>query len=175
MPDPARAALLAIEAGADGITAHLREDRRHITDDDMAHLTAAISKPLSFEMAATLEMVAVALRPRPHACCLVPEKREERTTEGGLDVVKWHGSLKPVIDELKANGGRVSLFIELDVRAIDAAASLGAPVVELHTVTYCHAAADGHADQARHELRRIASAAKHAAAAGIESIPLPSH
>jgi pyridoxine 5-phosphate synthase len=168
VPDPVRAALLAIEAGADGITAHLREDRRHITDDDIARLKVAISEPLNFEMAATAEMVAIALRTRPHACCLVPEKREERTTEGGLDVVKWHGSLKPMIDELKASGSRVSLFIEPDVRAIDAAAVLGAPVVELHTGTYCHAVADGHADKARHELRRIADAAKHAAAAGIE-------
>jgi pyridoxine 5-phosphate synthase len=168
VPDPVRAALLAIEAGADGITAHLREDRRHIIDDDIARLKASISKPLNFEMAATAEMVAIALRTKPHACCLVPEKREERTTEGGLDVVRWHDMLKPMIGELSASGSRVSLFIEPDPKAIDAAAALGAPVVELHTGTYCHAVADGHADKARHELQRLGLAAQHAAALGIE-------
>ncbi len=168
VPDPVRAALLAIEAGADGITAHLREDRRHITDADIARLKASITKPLNFEMAATAEMVDIALRTKPHACCLVPEKREERTTEGGLDVVRWHDVLKPMITTLAASGSRVSLFIEPDVKAIDAAVSLGAPVVELHTGSYCHAVADGHVEKARHELHRVATAAKHAAAVGIE-------
>ena len=168
VPDPVRAALLAIEAGADGITAHLREDRRHIVDDDIARLRAAITKPLNFEMAATREMVAIALRTKPHACCLVPEKREERTTEGGLDVVRWASDLKPIVAELVANGSCVSLFIEPDARAIDMAAKLGAPVVELHTGTYCHAVANGHADKAERERQRIAAAARHAASVGIE-------
>jgi pyridoxine 5-phosphate synthase len=168
VPDPVRAALLAIEAGADGITAHLREDRRHIRDDDIVRLKAAISKPLNFEMATTREMIDIALKVRPHACCLVPERREERTTEGGLDVVRWFDTLKPVVQELSASGARVSLFIEPDPRAIDAAARLGAPVVELHTGTYCHAVADGHMDAAGRELARIVEAARHAARAGIE-------
>lgn len=168
VPDPVRAAVLAIEAGADGITAHLREDRRHITDDDITRLKEAITKPLNFEMAATRDMVGIALRTRPHACCLVPEKREERTTEGGLDVVRWGAELKPVIAELAANGSRVSLFIEPDSNAIDAAARLGAPVVELHTGAYCHAVADGHADVAAREVERVAIAARHGASIGIE-------
>ena len=168
VPDPVRAALLAIEAGVDGITAHLREDRRHITDDDIARLKAGISKPLNFEMAATAEMVAIALRTQPHACCLVPERREERTTEGGLDVVRMLAQLKPMVAELASSGSRVSLFIEPDPGAIDAAVALGAPVVELHTGAYCHAIADGHADKAQAELRRIAKAAAHGAACGIE-------
>lgn len=167
-PDPVRAALLAIEAGADGITAHLREDRRHIVDADIARLKAAITKPLNFEMAATREMIAIALKTKPHACCLVPEKREERTTEGGLDVVRWFAELRPVVAELAAAGSRVSLFIEPVRTAIDAAARLGAPVVELHTGTYCHAVADGKTDLAQRELARIADAARHGAAAGIE-------
>jgi pyridoxine 5-phosphate synthase len=168
VPDPVRAALLAIEAGADGITAHLREDRRHITDDDVVRLKAAISKPLNFEMAATSEMVAIALRTRPNACCLVPEKREERTTEGGLDVVRWHAALKPMVAELRANGSRVSLFIEPDEKAVDIAAALGAEIVELHTGRYCEAVADGHADKAQQEVRRIASAAHYAVSVGLE-------
>ncbi|MFN3483381.1 MAG: pyridoxine 5'-phosphate synthase, partial [Rhabdaerophilum calidifontis] len=123
-PDPVRAALLAIEAGADGITAHLREDRRHIRDADMARLKDTITKPLNFEMAATPEMLAIATRIRPHACCLVPEKREERTTEGGLDVIGGHNHLVPFVAALRAAGIRVSLFIEPDAAPIDAAAAL---------------------------------------------------
>src|ERR1700752_4951751 len=123
-PDPVQAALQAIEAGADGITAHLREDRRHIRDDDMARIKAAISKPLNFEMAATEQMLDIALRIRPHACCLVPEKRTERTTEGGLDVTPGHGYLKPFVSELSRAGIRVSLFIEPSGEALAAAASL---------------------------------------------------
>ncbi len=168
LPDPVRAALQAIEAGCDGITAHLREDRRHITDDDISRLKAAITKPLNFEMAATAEMIGIALRTKPHACCLVPEKREERTTEGGLDVVRLHDVLKPMIADLASNGSRVSLFIEPDARAIDAAASLQAPVVELHTGTYCHAVADGRVEAAHRELLRIAAAARQANSLGIE-------
>src|SRR6202166_5271008 len=125
-PDPVRAALVAIEAGADGITAHLREDRRHIRDEDMLRLKAAISKPLNFEMAATEQMLDIALRIRPHACCLVPEKRTERTTEGGLDVVGGHHYLKPFVSELKRAGIRVSMFIEPSGEALKASADLGA-------------------------------------------------
>src|SRR5271167_5206182 len=126
VPDPVRAALLAIEAGADGITAHLREDRRHIHDDDMRRLKASIDKPLNFEMAATEAMLDIALSIRPHACCLVPEKRTERTTEGGLDVVGQHNSLKPFVAELGRAGVRVSLFIESSPEALRAAVSLKA-------------------------------------------------
>src|SRR5450755_1425586 len=121
-PDPMRAALVAIEAGADGITAHLREDRRHIRDDDMARLKASISKPLNFEMAATEQMLDIALRIKPHACCLVPEKRTERTTEGGLDVIAGHDHLKPFVAELKRAGIRVSMFIEPSGEALEASA-----------------------------------------------------
>src|SRR5436305_91413 len=131
-PDPVRAALLAAEAGADGITAHLREDRRHITDDDIARLSAELTVPLNLEMAATDEMLAIALRHRPHAVCIVPEKREERTTEGGLDVAGHSAHLAPMVARLRDNGSRVSLFVEPDERQIDAALRLGAPVVEFH-------------------------------------------
>ena len=134
-----RAALLAIEAGADGVTAHLREDRRHIHDEDMARLKAAISKPLNFEMAATEQMLDIAVTTAPHAVCLVPEKRTERTTEGGLDVVGAHDYLVPYVDQLTRDGVRVSLFIEPSAEAIDAAVSVKAPVVELHTGAWCHA------------------------------------
>src|SRR5512135_994896 len=130
-PDPIRAAKLAIAAGADGITAHLREDRRHIRDDDIARLKAEIDKPLNFEMAATDEMVRIALDTKPHAVCLVPEKREERTTEGGLDVVGQHNHLAPVVRTLKHAGIRVSLFIAAAPAQIETAASLGAPVIEI--------------------------------------------
>ena len=139
-PDPLRAAHLAVEAGADGITAHLREDRRHISDDDIARLKRELTRPLNFEMAATDEMLAIALRHVPHACCLVPEKREERTTEGGLDVVRGENHLRHLVEALKAAGIRVSLFIEPDANAIEAAARLGAQVVELHTGAYCERA-----------------------------------
>src|SRR3954467_3931293 len=131
-PDPVRAAKLAIHAGADGITAHLREDRRHISDDDIARLKAEIDKPLNLEMAATLEMIEIALRTRPHAACLVPERREERTTEGGLDVFGQHNQLAPVVARLKDAGIRVSLFIAADPKQIETAARLGAPVIEIH-------------------------------------------
>src|SRR6516162_6374470 len=135
-PDPLRAAQLAVEAGADGITAHLREDRRHISDDDIARLKRELTRPLNLEMAATEEMLAIALRHIPHACCLVPEKREERTTEGGLDVARQHNRLRPFVDALQRAGIRVSLFVEPDIAAIDAAARIGADVVELHTGAY---------------------------------------
>ena len=135
-PDPVRAALLAAEAGADGITAHLREDRRHITDDDIERLSAELTIPLNLEMAATDEMFAIAMRHRPHAACFVPEKREERTTEGGLDAAGMHNILAPMVAELGAARVRVSLFVEPDARQIEAALRLGAPVIELHTGRY---------------------------------------
>ena len=163
-PDPVRAALLAAEAGADGITAHLREDRRHITDDAIARLSAELTIPLNFEMAATLEMLAIALRHRPHAACIVPEKREERTTEGGLDAAGQHDHLAPLVSELRAANIRVSLFIEPDARQIEAAIRLGAPVIELHTGRY--ADLSGEAQVA--EVRRLTDAAALAAKNGIE-------
>ncbi len=163
-PDPVRAALLAVAAGADGITAHLREDRRHITDDDIARLSAGLSVPLNLEMAATEEMLAIALNHRPHAACIVPEKREERTTEGGLDAAGQFDALAPMVGRLRDVGIRVSLFIEPDERQIDAAVRLGAPVVEFHTGRYAHL--DGEARSV--ELRRIADAAALAAKNGIE-------
>jgi pyridoxine 5-phosphate synthase len=168
IPDPVRAALIAIEAGADGITAHLREDRRHIHDDDMKRLKASIGKPLNFEMAATEAMLDIALKLRPHACCLVPEKRTERTTEGGLDVVGQHNSLKPFVSELKRAGIRVSMFIEPSSEALEASAHLGAPVVELHTGAWCDARARGDADKADHEFGRLRAAAARTAALGLE-------
>ena len=167
-PDPVRAAMLAIGAGADGITAHLREDRRHIRDEDMAALKAHIAKPLNYEMAATAEMLAIAKRIQPHACCLVPEKREERTTEGGLDVVGQHKALMPYIAELKAAGIRVSLFIEPDRAPIEAAKALGADIVELHTGTWCHAVEAGDAAKSEAEFQRLKAGATIAAAAGLE-------
>ncbi|MDQ2893255.1 MAG: pyridoxine 5'-phosphate synthase [Pseudomonadota bacterium] len=163
-PDPVRAALVAAEAGADGITAHLREDRRHITDDDIARLAEQLTIPLNLEMAATDEMLGIALRHRPHAACLVPEKREERTTEGGLDAAGQHNHLQHIVSALKRANVRVSLFIEPDARQIDAAIRLGAPVVELHTGRYCDLDGDARA----HELRRIADAAALASKHGIE-------
>lgn len=163
-PDPLRAAFIAAESGADGITAHLREDRRHITDADIDLLINAISLPLNLEMAATEEMLAIALRHQPHAACIVPERREERTTEGGLDAAGQHDHLKPLIARLADTGIRVSLFIEPDPRQIEAALSLGAPVVEFHTGRYAHS--EGEARTA--ELARIADAAALAAKNGIE-------
>ena len=159
VPDPVRAALIAIEAGADGITAHLREDRRHIHDDDMRRLKASIGKPLNFEMAATEAILDIALEVRPHACCLVPEKRTERTTEGGLDVAGQHDSLKPFVSELKRAGIRVSMFIEPSPEALEASASLAAPVVELHTGAWCDALARGEKERAEREFGRLAAAA----------------
>lgn len=167
LPDPVRGALQAIEAGADGITAHLREDRRHIRDEDIARLMASISKPLNFEMAATEEMIAIAIKTKPHAACLVPEKRSERTTEGGLDVIGGHDHMKDATARLKAAGIRVSLFIEPSIAAVDAAKSIGAPVVELHTGSWCEAVTEG-LDQAEHEFDRIRAAAEKAAELGIE-------
>lgn len=164
-PDPVRAALLAAEAGADGITAHLREDRRHISDADIAALMRDLKVPLNLEMAATEEMLAIALRHKPHAVCLVPEKREERTTEGGLDAAGGHSHLSPFVRTLSDAGIRVSLFIEADPRQLDAALSMGAPVVELHTGSYCEAAPGAARDAL---LRRIEDAAAHAARIGLE-------
>lgn len=163
-PDPVRAALLAVEAGANGITAHLREDRRHITDDDIARLSTGLAVPLNLEMAATDEMLGIALKHRPHAACIVPEKREERTTEGGIDAAGQFDRLAPIVAQLRAAGVRVSLFIEPDAAQIDAAIRLGAPVVELHTGRY--AELEGEARTA--ELRRLSDAAALAAKNGIE-------
>jgi pyridoxine 5-phosphate synthase len=163
-PDPVRAALEAEAAGADGITAHLREDRRHIRDDDLLRLTAESRLPLNLEMAATDEMLAIALRTRPHAACIVPERREERTTEGGLDAAGQFDHLTRFVSELGSAGIRVSLFIEPDPRQIDAALRLGAPVIELHTGRYAHLPEDGR----EAECKRLADAAALAAKNGIE-------
>jgi len=163
-PDPLRAAVDAAAAGADGITAHLREDRRHITDADIDRLMEALTIPLNLEMAATEEMLAIALRHRPHAACIVPERREERTTEGGLDADGQFDHLAPVVDRLRDAGICVSLFIEPDARQVDAAIRLRAPVVEFHTGRYAHL--DGEARAT--ELRRIADAAALATRNGIE-------
>ena len=163
-PEPVRAALVAAEAGADGITAHLREDRRHIRDDDLTILMDKLTIPLNLEMAATDEMLAIALRHKPHAACIVPENREERTTEGGLDAAGMHNRLTDFVGQLREANIRVSLFIEPDPRQIEAAIRLGAPVVEFHTGHY--AEVNGAAREA--ELRRIADAAALAAKNGIE-------
>jgi pyridoxine 5-phosphate synthase len=163
-PDPVRAAFAAAQAGADGITAHLREDRRHIRDEDIAALMKHLEVPLNLEMAATEEMFDIALRHRPHAVCIVPEKREERTTEGGLDAAGQHNHLAPYIARLGEAGIRVSLFIEPDARQIDAAIRLRAPVVEFHTGLYAHLEGEARAT----ELRRIADAAALAVKNGIE-------
>lgn len=167
-PDPVRAALLAEEAGADGITAHLREDRRHIRDADMAAIREAIAIPLNFEMAATDEMARIALLTRPHAVCLVPERREERTTEGGLDVAADANRLTGYVARLADAGARVSLFVAADPQQIDAASRVGAAVVELHTGRYCDALADGHTAEAEAELERLQKAAAEAASLGLE-------
>jgi pyridoxine 5-phosphate synthase len=164
LPDPLRAARLAEAAGADGITAHLREDRRHIVDADIEGLMRELKVPLNFEMAATQEMVDIALRHRPHAACIVPEKREERTTEGGLDAAGQHNHLKPMVARLSDAGVRVSLFIEADPRQLEAAVTLGAPVVELHTGRYCEL--EGEAQ--RTELARLEKAAALCARLGLE-------
>jgi pyridoxine 5-phosphate synthase len=167
-PDPVRAALAAIEAGADGITAHLREDRRHIRDEDMARLKAEISKPLNFEMAATADMLRLSLATRPHAVCLVPERREELTTEGGLDVVGQHNALAPFITQLNDAGIRVSLFIAADPRQIEMAAQLRAPAIEIHTGAWCDAVVDGQTAAAEAEWQRIVAGAALAHSAGLE-------
>jgi len=168
LPDPVRAALLAVEAGADGITAHLREDRRHIQDEDMRRLKEALTKPLNFEMAATEPMLDIALRLRPHASCLVPEKRTERTTEGGLDVVGGFRALKPFVAELARAGVRVSMFVEPSPEALQASAELGAPVVELHTGAWCDALARADRERADYEFGRLRVAAAQTAALGLE-------
>lgn len=163
-PDPVRAALIAQEAGADGITAHLREDRRHITDDDIARLSEQLTVPLNLEMAATEEMLAIALRHRPHAVCIVPERREERTTEGGLDAAGLHNILAPMVDKLGEAGCRVSLFIAPELRQIESAIRLRVPVIELHTGHYC----DVDGEERAVELARIADMAALAAKNGLE-------
>jgi pyridoxine 5-phosphate synthase len=163
-PDPVRAAEIVARAGADGITAHLREDRRHIRDDDIRRIQAATDLPLNLEMAATEEMLAIALAHKPHAACIVPEKREEVTTEGGLDAAGLYDRLHPIVWKLKDNGIRVSLFIGPEERQVEAAVKLGAPVVEFHTGEYAHAAGD----RVPVELKRIADMAALAAKNGIE-------
>lgn len=163
-PDPVRAAEIVAAVGGDGITAHLREDRRHIRDDDLARIQAATDLPLNLEMAATDEMVEIALRHMPHAACIVPEKREERTTEGGLDAAGQHNHLAPIVARLNDAGIRVSLFIEPDARQIEAAMRLRAPVVEFHTGRYAHVEGEERAA----ELRRLADAAALAWKNGIE-------
>ncbi len=165
-PDPLRAAKLAVEAGADGVTAHLREDRRHISDDDITRLMATLTKPLNLEMAATEEMLAIALRHRPHAACLVPERRQELTTEGGLDAAGLQTTLKPIVAALSDAGIRVSLFIDPEPRQIEAAATLRSAVVELHTGEYCREEISATARAA--ELERLRKAAGLAASAGLE-------
>jgi pyridoxine 5-phosphate synthase len=163
-PDPVRAAQIVAAAGGDGITAHLREDRRHIRDSDLERIQAATALPLNLEMAATEEMLEIALRHKPHAACIVPERREERTTEGGLDAAGLHNQLAPIVAKLNDAGIRVSLFIEPDPRQIDAAIRLKAPVVELHTGRYAHVSGDERAT----ELKRLADAAALAWKNGIE-------
>ncbi|WP_417794985.1 pyridoxine 5'-phosphate synthase [Terasakiella pusilla] len=163
-PDPIRAARLAARAGADGITAHLREDRRHISDSDITRLTNEVNLPLNFEMAATQEMLDIALRHRPHAACIVPEKREERTTEGGLDAKGKFDKLKPFVERLSVAGIRVSLFIEANLAQLDAAKALGAPVIELHTGAYCEEVGE----KRDRELKRIVEAAAYADELGLE-------
>lgn len=167
-PDPLRAALVAETAGADGITAHLREDRRHIRDADIDALMAGISIPLNFECAATAEMQAIALRHRPHAVCLVPEKREERTTEGGLDVAGDVARLTDYLTPLREAGARVSMFISHDPRQIEASARIGAAVVELHTGLYSDLLAEGHVELAERELAELRNGAALAASLGLE-------
>lgn len=163
-PDPVRAVEIVARAGGNGITAHLREDRRHIRDDDLLRIQAATDLPLNLEMAATEEMVEIALRHKPHAACIVPEKREERTTEGGLDAAGQHNQLQPVVTRLQDSGIRVSLFIAPDERQLEAALRLGAPVVEFHTGEYAHASGD----QVAVELKKIGDMAALAAKNGIE-------
>jgi pyridoxine 5-phosphate synthase len=167
-PDPLRAAQMAVAAGADGITAHLREDRRHISDEDIERLVCEIDRPLNLEMAATEEMLTIALRHKPHAVCLVPEKREERTTEGGLDVAAGHNTLAPYVRELAAAKIRVSLFVEANPVQLAVAKALGAHVVELHAGAYCDAHADGDFAERDKILTRLKAGAKEAARLGLE-------
>jgi len=167
-PDPVRAAHMAVKAGADGITAHLREDRRHISDRDIERLKNEIPSPLNLEMAATGEMLDIALHHRPHACCLVPERRQELTTEGGLDVAGASPALASFIDQLRRHDIRVSLFIDPEPAQIGAAQSIGADIVELHTGAYCEAALEGDKRKTAAELDRITEAAQQAAGTGLE-------
>lgn len=167
-PDPARAALLAVEAGADGITAHLREDRRHILDDDIARLMEELTKPLNLEMAATEEMQTIALKHQPHACCLVPERRAELTTEGGLDVVSQHNWLMDFVGTLRESGTRVSLFIAPEPHQIEASHAVKSDVVELHTGTYCEAVLAGDKRKVETELQRLVEGARLADSLGLE-------
>jgi pyridoxine 5-phosphate synthase len=167
-PDPVKAAEIAIAAGADSITAHLREDRRHIVDDDIFRLKAGIKKPLNLEMAATPEMVEIACRVRPHAACLVPERRQERTTEGGLDAVGQREALRGAVERLAGAGIRVALFIAAERAQIEAAATIGAPAIEIHTGAWCEALAAGDGAAAATEFARIARGAGLAASAGLE-------
>ena len=167
-PDPLKAAQIAIKAGADGITAHLREDRRHIVDDDIARLKASIEKPLNLEMAATREMVQIARKVRPHAACLVPERRQERTTEGGLDAAGQREALRAAVGELAEAEIRVCLFIAAEPAQIEAAAAIGAPVIELHTGAWCEAVAAGQAAAGAAEFERIVRGADLATRAGLE-------
>jgi pyridoxine 5-phosphate synthase len=170
-PEPLRAAQAAIDAGADGITAHLREDRRHISDADIEALSALVrdlERPLNLEMAVTEEMVAIGVRHHPHAVCLVPERRQERTTEGGLDVAGQHNTVAPAVRRLRDAGSRVSLFIEPSRAQVSASASVGAQVVELHTGAYCEAVRDGDAAEADRHLARLVEAAAEAAGQGLE-------
>lgn len=168
LPDPVRAAEAAARAGADGITAHLREDRRHIGDGDIERLASGIGLPLNLEMAATEEMLAIALRHKPNACCIVPEKRQEVTTEGGLDVVANGNHLPGIIDPLKKAGIRVSLFIDADAAQIEASAKLGADIIELHTGAYCHAHHDGDDAAFAAELEKLKAGAVLADSLGLE-------
>ncbi|WP_333714349.1 pyridoxine 5'-phosphate synthase [Yoonia sp.] len=168
VPDPVRAAIMAEAAGADGITAHLREDRRHISDADIENLMAALTAPLNFEMAATAEMQGIALRHKPHAVCIVPEKREERTTEGGLEVAREENALAHYIAPLREAGCRVSIFIAADRRQIEAAQRIGAQVIELHTGAYCDAHAEGRFDARDAELAKLTDMAAFAADLGLE-------
>jgi pyridoxine 5-phosphate synthase len=170
-PDPMRAAIVALEAGADGVTAHLREDRRHISDGDIARLASMLrerGKPLNLEMAVTSEMLAIALHHKPHAVCLVPERREERTTEGGLDVAGGHNWIAPFVEKLRENGSRVSLFIGADPMQIEAASRTGAQVIELHTGAFCDAVRDGDAASASSVLKALRAGAAQAAGLGLE-------
>ncbi|HET9230894.1 MAG TPA: pyridoxine 5'-phosphate synthase [Vitreimonas sp.] len=170
-PDPMRAAIVALDAGADGVTAHLREDRRHISDSDIERLSAMLrerGRPLNLEMAVTSEMLDIALRHRPPAVCLVPERREERTTEGGLDVAHGHNWITPFVEKLKDNGSRVSLFIGADPLQIEAASRTGAEVVELHTGAFCDAVRDGDAKEASAILAALRTGASQAASLGLE-------
>jgi pyridoxine 5-phosphate synthase len=167
-PDPVQAARIAIEAGADGITAHLREDRRHITDDDMARLKASITKPLNFEMAATDEMIAIALKTRPYAACLVPERRAERTTEGGLDAAGQRSQLTTAVAALKSTGIRVSLFIAPEPAQIEAAVAIGALAIEIHTGSWCEAFASCGSATENNEWVRIRDGAGRAKSLGLQ-------